>query len=454
MLEAELRVLVKSLCGLPNETERVEFKVNYAKPNEVGEYISALANSAVLHQKTEAYIVWGIENQTHRIIGTRFTPRSRKVNGQELENWLSTRLSPRIDFRFHEFRVDNQPVVLLSIPTPYTPVAFGHIRYIRIGSYKKKLEDHIEKERKIWDLLRHMSFEKDYAARGVGEDEVLSLIDYPSFFELLHQNLPSNKSGILKSLARENIIKETAGKYNITNLGAILFAKQLSDFDTIYRKAPRVVIYSGTNRTKTIKEQIGTKGYAVGFGGLIQYINEQLPTEERIAKGYREEVKTYPEIAVRELVANALIHQDLSSTGDGPMVEVFSDRLEVINPGVPLLETLLFTSGVPRSRNESLAGFMRRLNICEERGSGIIKVMKAVEEFTLPAPEFATIANSTKATLFAAIEVSKMRKNDKARACYQHACLLHLSGQTMTNRSLRLRLSITSRNYQDGHCDY
>jgi len=104
----------------------------------------------------------------------------------------------------------------------------------------------------------------------------------------------------------------------------------------------------------------------------------------------------YPEIAIRELVANALIHQDFTIRGTGPMIEIFSDRMEITNPGIPLIDTLRFIDEPPQSRNEALASFMRRVNICEEQGSGIDKIILQVKMFQLPAPDFIVTSKHTK----------------------------------------------------------
>lgn len=158
----------------------------------------------------------------------------------------------------------------------------------------------------------------------------------------------------------------------------------------------------------------------------------------------------YPEKAIRELVANALIHQDFSVTGAGPMVEPFADRMEITNPGEPLVDTLRFIDTPPRSRNEELAALMRRMNICEEGGTGIDKVVAAVEMFQLPPPDFAAITTvqpgTTKATLFAHRKLTAMDSAARIRACYQHACLRHVCGGKMTNASLRERFGIKPGN--------
>ena len=88
----------------------------------------------------------------------------------------------------------------------------------------------------------------------------------------------------------------------------------------------------------------------------------------------RKEVKMYPELAVREL-KQCNYNQDFYETGMGPMVEIFDDRIEITNPGKPLISTLRLIDHSPKSRNERLASFMRRIGICEERGSGIDKVI-------------------------------------------------------------------------------
>lgn len=155
----------------------------------------------------------------------------------------------------------------------------------------------------------------------------------------------------------------------------------------------------------------------------------------------------YPEIAIRELVANALIHQDFNITGAGPMVEIFVDRREITNPGVPLIDTLRFIDEPPPSRNEVLAALMRRMAICEERGSGIDKVISSVKTFQLPAPHFRVAPSSTVAILLGPRKFAQMNKDERIRACYQHACLQHVSGQRMSNASLRKRLGIKDSNY-------
>lgn len=440
--------LANELRKLPRETEWVEFKANRAEAEEVGEYLSALSNSAVLAGKAFAYMVWGIDDVTHEIVGTEFSPLAAKVGNEELENWLLRLLSPKIHFRFFEFEADGRKLVLLEIGRAFRhPVQFQNQEFIRVGSYKKKLKDFSEKERELWRIFDQIPFENLVATEEVASDEVLKLLDYPSYFDLLKLPLPESRDGILQALEADDLLCRTeSGRWNIMNLGAMLFAKKLGAFRSLRRKAVRVISYKGNSRVETNREQEGEKGYAAGFEGLIGYINALLPSNEVIEKALRKTVPMYPELAVRELVANALIHQDFFITGSGPMIEIFSDRMEISNPGIPLVHTDRFLDTPPRSRNEALASFLRRIGVCEERGSGVDKVVFQTEYFQLPAPVFEVIGENTRAVLFAHRPLTRMDKDDRIRACYLHSCLKYVNREYLTNSSVRERFGIEPQN--------
>lgn len=448
MTQAELEILLKDLQALPKECEWVEFKLNNSNPQEIGEYISALSNSACYHNQRYGFLVFGIEDETHRLVGTDFHPLHEKKGNQELENWLATQLNPRIDFNIFEVTHTALHFAIFRVEaTRNMPVNFRGVPYIRIGSYKKQLDDHPERERKIWNATERFIFERDIAAIALMEDEILKLIDYPAFFELLKMPLPDNRKGILERLAQEKVIIQQADQWGISNLGALLFAKDINAFDALARKATRVIFYDGKNRVKTIREQTGIKGYASGFEGMIKFIEDRLPSNEVIDKALRKTVPLYPILAIRELVANAIIHQDFSIKGSSPMVEIFENRIEITNPGKPLIDPLRFVDHSPESRNEILARFMRRLNICEERGSGIDKVVFECEYNQLPAPEIIVGDNFTRIILYGLKSYREMDKQNKIRACYLHACLKYVSGEIMTNQTLRERFGIEEQNY-------
>lgn len=273
------------------------------------------------------------------------------------------------------------------------------------------------------------------------DDKVVQLLDTQSYFDLLHLPYPVNRAGVLERFESEKLIQRQDGGWTITNLGAILFAKKLEQFDRLARKAARVIVYEGKNKLKTKLDKLGMKGYAVGYQGLVEFIYGLVPSNEVIEQALRREVKMFPEIAVRELVANALIHQDFTQTGTSVMIEIYDDRMEISNPGKPFISPERFIDEY-QSRNERLADLMRRLGICEEKGSGVDKVVQAAEVFQLPAPDFRVGERRTSALLFAHTDIEQMDRNDRIRACYQHCCLRYVMNEKMTNQSLRERFKL------------
>jgi predicted HTH transcriptional regulator len=176
-------------------------------------------------------------------------------------------------------------------------VQFAGAEFIRVGSYKKRLKDFPEKERALWRALDTTPFERLPAAEKLTGDEVLRLLDYPSCFDLVGRALPDGHSAILEALAADRLIEAVGGHWNVLNVGAILLAKQLSDFGRLQRKAVRIVVYKGKGRVETLREQVGAKGYASGFEGLVGFINNLLPVNEVIGRALRKAVPVYPELA-------------------------------------------------------------------------------------------------------------------------------------------------------------
>ena len=420
-----VRALIDDLCALPAETSWVEFKENKADHETVGKLISALANAARLADEDFAYVLWGGD---HALVGTSFEPSTQKVGNQPLELWLAQRLSPSIVFDFKPVDHHGQRLVLLSVPAAATsPVEFERTAYVRIGSATPRLSDHPEWQRALWRKLQPYLWESGVAAQFLSGDDVLSLLDYASYFDLTRQPLPDNRRGIFEKLVSDDLIQKDVGnQWNITNLGAILFAKNLSKFgSSIARKAVRFVAHDGTSRADmVIHRRDGRLGYACGIKNLLTYINRLLPRNELIGQVFREERSLYPSIAIRELVVNALIHQDMTVTGAGPLIEMFRDRLEITNPGKPLVSPARFLDFPPRSRNETLASLMRRMRLCEEQGLGIDKVIIAVELYQLPPPNFMEVGESVRVILFTPRSFADMTLEERIRACYQHAALL------------------------------
>lgn len=442
--------IIDDLRKLPAEAPWAEFKENNPDGQMIGKLISALSNAARVADQHFAYVVWGVRDGDHVAVGTTFEPGTRRENGQPLDLWLAQRLQPAIDFEFETVDYHGTRLVLLTIPAASTaPVEFDRTAFIRIGSTTPRLSDHSERLRALWAKLQPYAWETGSAAQFLTGDDVLARLDYASYFDLTAQPLPDNRTGIFDKLLADRLVQQDAGgHWNITNLGAVLFAKRLSDFSpAIARKAVRFVAYDGMSRADTVTHrQDGQRGYASGFKGLVEYIDGLLPRNEHIGKAFREDRPLYPSIAIRELVANALIHQDMTIGGSGPLIELFADRMEITNPGQPLVSPDRFLDLPPRSRNEALASLMRRMRLCEEQGTGIDKVIFHVELHQLPPPDFRTEGDAVRTVLFAPRRFAEMTPDERIRACYQHAALRFVSGERMKNSTLCERFGIEPKN--------
>ena len=446
MTEQKLKELLGELVKLPKESENLEFKLNFHSVEEIGEQISALSNAACIQNQANAYLVFGVEDSTHKIVGTTFSAKKHKKGNEDLEHWLATRLNPRIDFVIYEFDYEEgKHISLFVIPaTQNRPVTFLHQAYIRVGSITRKLSDFEEKERKIWKTGDY-HLENDIAKSGLSLSDIVRLLSTETYFELLEIPYPSNQEGVINKFLSEQLIVKQAKDYAITKLGAILFAKNLNDFDSLSRKSVRVIIYKGKGKIETVREQIFTKGYCVGFGNMLEWINGQLPANEVIGQAKRIDQRAYPEVSIRELVANMIIHQDFEKKGF-PMVEIFSDRVAISNPGQPLIVPERFIDEYV-SRNEKMADLMRRSHFCEEKGSGMDKVIANNEAYHLPPINILVDDLRTTVTIYSYQKFSEMSRKEKISACYQHCCLQYMLNEKMTNQTLRERFEVDEKNY-------
>lgn len=436
--------LVIELCKLPNETGWVEFKHNNCDPKMIGEDISALANSAVIADRNHAYMIWGIDDDTHKIIGTSVRLKQEKKGNQEIENWLRYMLSKNADFQIQSIDINGKHIEMLIISKAAgVPVTFEKVDYVRVGSYTKKIIEFPTLQKQLWDKLRHEQFEDIYAMTDLQINDVVNYLKCEAYFDILNLPIPTSIEGYKHYLLEEGIIvKQDNGLLAITNLGAILFARKLSDFPRLGRKAIRIVQYEKNNRLTILKEESTNEGYAISFENAAKLVNNLLPAKEDINSVRRKSISMFPVPAIREAIANSLIHQDFFLTGTGPVVEIFESRVEVTNPGTPLIDIMRIIDNPPKSRNEKLASLMRRLNMCEELGRGWDRMVISCELQQLPAPRIQIYQESTKVSLFSHLDFTNIPVEDKLWSTYLHACIKFTEGETLTNASLRERFGV------------
>jgi len=356
-----------------------------------------------------------------------------------MEEKLFAKLGFRVDVE-EVLHPDGRVVVFHVLPRPLGTAYHLDGRYLmRSGGKLTSMSE---------DQLRRIFAEgkpnwlEEISMQGLDAQKVVELLDTQAFFSLLKLPYPTNQAGVIGRLVHERLVKEQDGHYAIIRLGALLLAKNLSAFPELSRRAPRVVVYKGNSKLDTILDRSGARGYAVGFQSRVKFIMAQLPQNEVIEDALRKEMKLLPEITIRELFANAIIHQDFSVSGIPIMVEIYSNRVEISNPGEPVMPVERFIDGW-QSRNEDLAELMRRMGICEAKSSGIDNVISAVEHYQLPAPRFRADCNRTTVTIFGHKEFEDMDRDDRIRACYQHCALKWVMSENMTNQSLRERFRLT-----------
>jgi len=413
-----------------SEHQRLEFKEakNQFDTRRLSEYCVALANEG------GGVLLLGVADKPPRaVVGTQAFPDT--VSAAE-------KLFEAVGFRVDIGAVTHPAGRVLVFHIPSRPRGTA---YHLDGKYLMRAGEALVPMSE--DQLRRIFAEgqpdwlEEPSRSGLDAQQVVELLDTQTFFELLKLPYPTERAGVIDRLAGERLIDESNGAFAIRRLGALLLAKRLEDFPDLARKAARVVVYSGTSKLETRLDQGGAKGYAVGFQGLVRFVMAQLPQNEVIEDALRKQVKLVPEVVIRELVANALIHQDFTIGGASVMVEIYSNRVELSNPGDPIVPVERFIDGY-QSRNERLADLMRRMGVCEEKSSGIDRVVQAAEVYQLPAPDFRAGHRRTVVAIFGPKPFEDMDRNDRVRACYQHCCLRYVTGEKMSNQSLRDRFKL------------
>lgn len=414
-----------------HEDEHLDFKEAKSQfdAHKLLRYCVAFAN------ELGGKLILGVSDKLPRkVVGTNAIQ-----NIGEIKSKILDKLRMRVDI--HEIAHPDGRVLVIDIPS--RPI--GQPQHLD-GTYLMRSGEELvpmspDQLQRIF-AEQQSSWLEQIAKNGLNGSDVISLIDTQTYFDLLKLPYPTTQGAVLDRLCKDGLISKNKAGYEILNLGAILLAKRLDAFSSnIARKAPRFIIYKGVDKMETQHEQVGSKGYAVAFDGLVEFVHAAAPQNHFVEQVIREEVKMFPKQALRELIANALIHQDFSATGASVIISMFSDRIEISNPGLPEIEVKRFIDE-QSSRNESLALIMRKLGICEEKGSGVDKVVKAAEDFQLPAPDFRSGAMHTIAILFAHQEFDNMSKKDRIRACYQHCCLLYVNNMKMSNQTLRERFRL------------
>lgn len=391
-MPAELQKMLDELLRLPAETEWVEFKCNNDKPDEIGEYISAIANGAALYGKKAGYIVWGIKDSTHEIVGTSFESKRSKVGNEALENWLLRLLNPRIDFTIYEFKHNGLPIVLFEVQAANsTPVRFSGEAYIRIGSYKKKLKDFPEKERKLWQ-----------APSGTHEDWSAQVVDAASLADLDPQAITFARTQYKEKHPQHaaevdgwddttflNKVKVCIGG-KVTRAALLLLGREESAHFLSPAQARITWILRDEKSIEKGYQHFDTPLILAGDKVLAQIRNL---TVRHLPSGtlFPHEVTQYDPWVMRETLHNCIAHQDYTMHGKINVVEtpgsLLFTNLGSFIPGT--VEEMIRSDSPPEVyRNPFLAQAMVNLNMIDTIGSGIKRMFMRQRERSFPMPDY------------------------------------------------------------------
>lgn len=224
---------------------------------------------------------------------------------------------------------DNFKVILAEIPCAENePTKYQSNAYIRVGTNLKPLMEYQEKEAELWRMFDNTLYELRIASSNKTEDETVMLLNYSEYYDKLELPIPRSRDKVLEDLQNEKFIKKNdAGNWDITNLGALMIGKDLKKFENLSRRSVRVIWYKNNTRLEAVREKEFVSGYAIAYEDIIQYIMTIIPQEEVIVESTRKSVLSFPEIAIRELLANTMIHQSLEQRGTNPMVEILVTEL-------------------------------------------------------------------------------------------------------------------------------
>lgn len=391
MQRQELTELLNRLRQLPKETEWVEFKGSDHNPHEIGEYISALANSACLYDKEYGYLIFGVKDETHEIIGTKFKPKKTKKGNEELENWLLQLLSPRIDFVIEEFDDEGKAVVLFKIsPAGNAPIKFDGETYIRVGSYKKKLKDFPAKERQIWNK---QSAHSDWSAQ-VCEGATFDHLDPRAIgkarreYKIRRKENPNEVDGWDDKTFLNKAKVTIEGR--ITRAAILLLGRPESS----HFLSPSPAQISWFLRD----EHNNSKDYEHFGPPFILTVDEVLAKIRNLTVRFLPpntlfpvETTQYDHSVIREALHNCIAHQDYELNARINVVErpdeVLFENAGSFMPGT--VEAVIDQDAPPRKyRNPFLAQAMVNLRMIETEGGGIKEMFRIQRERFFPLPTY------------------------------------------------------------------
>ena len=349
--------IINDLINRNDEEEWFDFKENWFNPVEIGEYISAISNAAAVCGKAFGYIVWGINDSTHNIIGTDLNYNC-SYKSEPWQNYLARNLTPSVAFEFKETIIDKHRVVVLVVPAAVkVPTSFNKVRYGRIGSSKVNLEKYPEREAILWNILFNGYPTMINTKAPI---QALTFAQLKNYY--LSKGLLFNDSNFVTNLH----LKTENGDFN-------MLACFLADNGEI---PVRVSIFSGSTKADhlfSVKE-FGYQSLISVIDRIINYSDSINMTRaiEHFNKGYREDIPLFNQECFNEALKNAFIHNNWLRRV-APMITFYDDRVEIISFSklAPRQTVDGFYKGNSIPVNEELSSIFLATHLSERSGKGM-----------------------------------------------------------------------------------
>jgi len=381
------------LANLLNQHEgkTLEFKRDASSPVPLMKSLVAFANGS------GGILLIGVEDQSRHILGA---PEPTRLEGQ-LASWIVDRIEPRLVPEILIVPWRNKNLVLVEVfPSPLRPhylKAEGEANgvYVRIGSTNRRADPAQVAELKRQVLGR--SFDEDPLPEWNSED-----LD----FQAASESFAAKRKLAAGDLKTLNLLVRYQNRLVPTIGGMLLFGKERL---LVFPDARiRAAVFAGQNRTQILDTQEITSYLPTAVEEVIAFVQRNTRRSILVAGIRNEGVPEIPLIALREAVINAVVHADYGQHGSPLRVAVFSDRLEIENPGglPPGLTLDEVRQGASKLRNRVIGRVFHELGLIEQWGSGIQRMTKACLDAGLPEPVLEEIGSGFRVT-FGLIPIQK-----------------------------------------------
>jgi len=387
------------------ESECIEFKNNNDNPEIIGEYISALSNSATLMGITKAYLVYGVNDKTLEMDGTKFYPKEAKKGNVELESWLHQLLNKNIEFKIHEIECEGLHFAVFEIDAAKNkPISFSGKEYIRIGSSKRNLKDYPEKERILWSKFSS-ALTEDWSI-GICKEATLDDLSTEAILKAKEAYVTKNPKQAEDILTWDDRTFLNKAKITIngqiTRAAIILLGKPESEHYLTPAVAKISWILKDRDNISKDYEHFSCPFIlsVEELYGKIRNLKYRYLTDGTL---FPEEVDSYDPYIIREALNNCIAHQDYTLGGKINVVENEDSKLIFTNSGsfIPKSVEHVIASDAPESqyRNRFLANAMVNLNMIDTIGSGIVRMFNIQRRKYFPLPEYSFDNNQVKVVI-------------------------------------------------------